>query len=206
MNFTMDCSFDSLYLPPSQSPSKAKRFPRILTSLKHLTHSPERKLSVVKNSRKDDKTNVPQESTRPHAWENWQMMWKRRGHTPGMDDYLTLEQLENVWYKQDFYVGCVSVPQKVTEYTFTEAVEAPLIATHSPSARQQQTPRMLPDLNNPLPNIPPTDDTTLIDGALHPALRPLPYLESLPGLEPQAKSSNRVAVAVPNTNWTYGRD
>lgn len=34
-----------------------------------------------------------------------------REHIPSMIDYLTLAQLENVWYKQDAYKGCVSAPQ-----------------------------------------------------------------------------------------------
>ena len=130
-------------------------------------------------------------------------MWKRRGQTPGMDDYLTLEQLENVWYNQDFYVGCVSVPQTVAQYTFTEAVEAPLIADHSSGARQH---RSSPNLNNASSGA-PLDGSIIIDGSVHPALRPTPYLEDSPSiLEEHAAPVSRRAVAVPDTNWTYGRD
>ena len=37
---------------------------------------------------------------------------KGRAHIPSMIDYLTLEQLEGVWQKQDSYKGVLDVPQK----------------------------------------------------------------------------------------------
>ena len=146
------------------------------------------------------------DSVHSHMRDNWQTMWKRRGQTPGMEDYLTLEQLENVWYKQDFYVGCMSLPQVVTQYTFTEAVEVPLIAEHNPDTRQHREPRPPPDLDSPLPPIPGQNASTCIDGAIHPALRPNPYLNDSPALTPPVLPPGRLAVAVPDTNWTYGRD
>ena len=92
-----------------------------------------------------------------------------------MDDYLTLEQLEGIWTKQDSYVGCVSAPQKITQYTYDEAVEAPLIADHSTGPRQQQVSSVVLDLDRelpPLPALPDQNDATVVDGTLHPALRP----------------------------------
>lgn len=126
-----------------------------------------------------------------------------------MDDYLTLAQLENAWHKQDSYVGCVIAPQKITQYTFQEAVEAPLIANHTSRirSRSHQGPRIAPDLNGPLPSPPRRDETTVIDGAVHPALRPIPYLaDNTPIMTLHDVPQRRLASEVPDTSWTYGRN
>ena len=200
MDLTTDSSFASLYSSPSHFPSKGRRRPRFLKTLKSFAHGSNEILTGWKCPKNGHPEISSQDSGRPHAWPS---LWKRRGQTPGMDDYLTLEQLENVWYNQDFYVGCVSVPQMVTKYTFTEAVEAPLIADHDSSARQ---PRPRPNPNSPSSS-PPHHDPTVIDGSVHPALRPTPYLEDSPIiLKHHPATTGRRAVAVPTTNWTYGRD
>ena len=202
---TMDSSFESLYSSPSQKLRKESRSPRYLSAWKCLTHGSKKEPLVSKSPWKANKKTASQDTPRSHSWDSWQIM-KPRGRTPGMDDYLTLEQLENVWYKQDSYVGCVSVPQIVTEYTFTEAVEAPLIAEHSLDAQQQRLRRPASDINNRPPSAPSPNGTLLIDGTIHPALRPVPYLKDYSKSTPDLGSSNRVAVSVPDTNWTYGRD
>lgn len=166
----MDSSFETLYSSPPQNPPKRSRSPRLLSTVRELHIS----LSA-KRSRRAQKKHSSRNSSCPDPQDGSlkQMLWKRRGQTPGMDDYLTLAQLENAWHKQDSYVGCVIAPQKITQYTFHEAVEAPLIADHTSSihTRPYQGPRPAPDLNSPLPRLPQEEDTTCIDGAVHPALR-----------------------------------
>ena len=202
MDTNLDYSYASLYSPTSHALPKRSRS-RFVTTLKHVVYRSTNKPPTL--SRSSTAPNKVSSKNLTRSWDSWHITWKRRGQTPGMDDYLTLEQLENVWYKQDFYVGCISVPQKVTQYTFTEAVEAPLIAEHNVSARRQQESQPLPNLENFLPNNPSSHDT-IIDGAIHPALRPVPYLKDLPTLTPEAATSHRLVVSVPDTHWTYGRD
>lgn len=205
MVLMMDSSFESLYSPPAQNPPKRTRSPRLLTTVKdlHISLSTKRSRSAQrKHSARDSCPDSQNGSLK-------QMLWKRRGQTPGMDDYLTLAQLENAWHKQDSYVGCVIAPQKITQYTFQEAVEAPLIADHTSSVRTQlhQGPRLAPDLNSPLPSPPRDEDTTFIDGSVHPALRPTPYLTGdLPSMTQYNLPSRRLATDVVDANWTYGRD
>lgn len=179
MGFVMDSSFETLYSSPSQILPKRSRSPRLLATVRDL-HIP---LSL-KRSRSAQKEQSSYDSSCPRSQDNStkQILWKRRGQTPGMDDYLTLAQLENAWHKQDSYLGCVIAPQKITQYTFQEAVEAPLIADHTSSMRTQSHPRtrLAPDLNSPLPSPPQEEDATFIDGAVHPALRPTPYFTSNP--------------------------
>lgn len=206
MVFIMDSSFETLYSPPSQEPSKRSRSPRLLSTVRdlHISLSTKRSRSAQrKHSSRDASCPDPQDGSLK------QMLWKRRGQTPAMDDYLTLAQLENAWHKQDSYVGCVIAPQKITQYTFQEAVEAPLIADHTSSLRTQphQGLRLAPDLNSPLPSLPREEDTTCINGAVHPALRPTPYLTSdSPTMTEYNVPLRRFATEVPDINWTYGRD
>ncbi len=202
----MDSSFETLYSSPCQNPPKRSRSPRFLTTVKDLHKS----LSIIR-SRGAQRKHPLHDSSCPASQDGSvkQMLWKRRGQTSGMDDYLTLAQLENAWHKQDSYVGCVIAPQKITQYTFQEAVEAPLIADHTSSihTRRHQGPRLAPDLNGPLPSPPQGEVTTFIDGALHPALRPSPYLaDNPPAMTQHNVPLRRLATEVPDTNWTYGRD
>ena len=150
-------------------------------------------------------------STRPHSWDV-SVPWKRRGQTPGMDDYLTLAQLEECLDRQSSYIGCMEIPQQVTQYSFTETAEAPLIAKHStdtqptPSYQEESERRIrLSHLANQI-------NPAVIDGVTHPALRE-PAVQSIPSIVvdkelPPIKTqfeSRRLAVPVPSTNWTYGR-
>ena len=154
-----------------------------------------------------DSGHVSAGMTSRHALRNSspnEVLWKRRGQTPEMDEYLTLTELENVWHTQDAYALCVCAPQSVAQYTFQEAVEVPLIAKHdirrSPSLNAVQ---LEPSRSHLLFQLNVQDDSTVINGAVHPALRPSPYLsdEQLPTYK---SSPPRLAISVPNTSWTYG--
>lgn len=196
----MNSSFETLYCDASQTLPKRSRSPRFFTTVKefHKTISTKRSRSV---SRKHD----PHDSLSPNSQESSmkQILWKRRGQTLGMDDYLTMAQLENAWHKQDSFVGCVIAPQKITQYSYQEAVEAPLIASHI----TPQPPRRAPDLNSPLPSTPLDHDARFIDGAIHPALRPTPYLtDNSSSMTQLSMPLLPMATEIPDSSWTYGRD
>lgn len=70
-----------------------------------------------------------------------------RGQTPGMDDYLTMTELESVWDTHDSYLGCYDAPQRVSGYDYKEPVEAPTIIKHQ--ITQEHTP--VPRIREPLP-------------------------------------------------------
>ena len=150
-------------------------------------------------------------SPRPHSWDV-STPWKRRGQTPGMDDYLTLAQLEECLDRQSFYIGCIEVPQQVTGYSFSETVEAPLIAKHSTDTRPSQVHEEESEPRIRLSHLANQTNSAVIDGVTHPAfresaLRPIPSItvdKELPPIDPQFES-DRIAVPVPSTNWTYGR-
>ena len=190
---------------PTSLLSKSPRLPRCLTTLKHFGNKPNRKSLSFRTPGTNHHEDTAEGASRPRSAESLQVMWKRRGQTPGMGDYLTLEQLEDVWHAQDYYVGCVSAPSGATEYKYTEAVEAPLIAEHSPSARRQQTSWALTKRDHSPPAVPLHDSSYCVDNIVHPALRPVPYLRSSEPSTPDSAPFGRLAVEVPDTNWTYGR-
>ena len=145
-------------------------------------------------------------STRPHSWDV-STPWKRRGQTPGMDDYLTLAQLEECLDRQSAYMGCVEIPQQVTQYSFIETAEAPLIAKHSTDTQPNQTYQEETESRIRLSHQANQTNPVVIDGVTHPALRPIPSIivdKELPPLRPHLEPV-RLAVPVPSTNWTYGR-
>ena len=150
-------------------------------------------------------------SPRPHSWDV-STPWKRRGQTPGMDDYLTFAQLEECLDRQSYYIGCIEVPQQVTQYSFSETAEAPLIGKHSTDARPTQAYLGESELETWLSHLPNQANPAVIDGVTHPALResalrPVPSIvvdKELPPIETQFENDRR-AVPVPGTNWTYGR-
>ena len=65
---------------------------------------------------------------------------QRRGQTPGMDDYLTLTELENVWRTQDTYLGCHDAPQRASGYDFIDPVEVPTVSKHQPPSEHAMAP------------------------------------------------------------------
>ena len=147
-------------------------------------------------------------SPRPQSWDV-STPWKRQGQTPGMDDYLTLAQLEECLDRQAFYIGCIEIPQQITNHTYSRSVEAPSIKDHSTHFRPAQPCQLQPE---PRTHLAHQSNPTVIDGVTHPALResalqPIPSIivdQGSPLTEPQHESS-RLVVPVPSTNWTYGR-
>ena len=150
-------------------------------------------------------------SPRPHSWDT-STQWKRRGQTPGMDDYLTLAQLEECLDRQSSYLGCIELPQQVTQYSFKETAEVLSIAKHSTDARPTQTNHEGPTPRVRLSHLANQANSAVIDGVTHPAFResasrPIPSVvvnKELPPIETQF-GCDRLAVPVPSTNWTYGR-
>ena len=150
-------------------------------------------------------------SSRPHSWDV-STPWKRRGQTPAMDDYLTFAQLEECLDRQSFYIGCIEIPQQVTQYSFNETVEAPGIAKHSPDTPLSQTYPEQAEHRIRLSPLANQTNPAVIDGVTHPAFResasqPIPSIKvdkELPPIQPQSES-DRLAVPVPSTHWTYGR-
>ena len=150
-------------------------------------------------------------STRPHSWDA-SVPWKRRGQTPGMDDYLTFAQLEECLDRQSSYIGCMEIPQQVTQYSYTETAEAPLIAKHSTDIHPTQAYQTKSEPTIRLSHLANQTNPAVIDGVTHPALResplqPIPSIvvgKDLPPVEAQSEYG-RLAVPVPSVNWTYGR-
>lgn len=133
----MCTAFDSQYahIPgPAYAPPR-KRSPSFLSSVKGLIKRPSRtRLEVppVDNqafqsrstselsSRSRERSRSPMTRVPARSWEGdprgdphhySRQEPPPREHIPSMIDYLTLAQLESVWYKQDTYRGCVSAPQ-----------------------------------------------------------------------------------------------
>ena len=106
--------------------------------------------------------------------------WKTRGQTPDMDDYLSLSQLESVWHYQDSHVGLVDVPLTSKSYTFQEIAEAPTIVkrkhhNHNPVEYESDTASSEDSVS--VDNF-HTDDHLVVDGMMHPALRPVAHLDN----------------------------
>ena len=149
-------------------------------------------------------------SPRPHSWDV-STPWKRRGQTPGMDDYLTFAQLEECLDRQSSFQGSIEIPQQATQYSFKETAEAPLIAKHCTDTRPTQTYQEDPEPKIQLSHLANQTNSAVIDGVTHPAfresaLRPIPSIivdKELPPVEPNL-DSDRLAVPVPSTNGTCG--
>ena len=128
-----------------------------------------------------------------------------------MDDYLTLAQLEECLDRQSFYIGCIEIPQQVTQYSFNEAVEAPLMEKKPSDALPTQTSQEEQEPTIHLSHLANQINPAVIDGVIHPAfrdpaLRPIPSIivdKELPPIKPDLE--HRLAVPVPDANWTYGR-
>lgn len=151
-------------------------------------------------------------SSRPHSWDV-STPWKRRGQTPAMDDYLTFAQLEECLDRQSFYIGCIEIPQQVTQYSFNETVEAPVIAKHSLDNALSQTHPEQAEHRIWLSPLANQTNPAVIDGVTHPAFREsasqpiIPSIivdKDLPPIQLQSES-DRLAAPVPNTHWAYGK-
>ena len=108
-----------------------------------------------------------------------QATWKRRGQTPDMDDYLSLSQLESVWDYHDSYVGGVEAPMASKSYTFQEIAEAPTIVKHKYDPVDDDSSDNISVIgSSSSSSSSSSDDAVVVDGMVHPALRPTPYLQS----------------------------
>ncbi|KAL9129600.1 MAG: hypothetical protein Q9217_001988 [Psora testacea] len=129
----------------SLSPKKSQKF---LTSVKGLLHRSSRSVGDIRSSKSTQNLTITHRDrpSRSKSLDNIDkpLPWKQRGQTPGMDDYLTLAELETVWVTQDSYVGSIQAPQKSTRYTYVEPVEAPTIVKHQiqTEIRQQPLPKL----------------------------------------------------------------
>lgn len=149
-------------------------------------------------------------SLRPRSWDV-STPWKRRDQTPGMDDYLTFAQLEECLDRQSSFIGYIEIPQQVTRYSFNGTAEALRIAKRSPDTQPTQT-YQEPERRMQLSHLASQTNPAVIDGLTHPAFREsasqrIPSIivdKELPPTAPQSKS-DRLAVPVPDSNWTYGR-
>ena len=198
------------------SAPRRSRSPRILSTVKDLVQRPTTKFVSQKapgsarsksaDFRYDDGANAGKSSRRAAQKDQSppEVSWKRRGHTPEMDEYLTLTELESVWNKQDSCDLCVYAPQNVTQYTFQEAVELPLIAKHELRPRSMESTRSEPVQRYHIPQITVQDDSTIVNGTVHPALRPNSYLSD-DEISTHKPLPPRLVISVPNTDWTYGK-
>lgn len=182
----MEPSFDSLYYGTqnnrSQKSLALKKPQKLFSSVKGFVHRSSRSVNIPAskshNNLSVEQTNWPPRSRSLNS-ASQSSYWTQRGRTPGMDDYLTLAELEGVWITQDPYVGCPEAPQGSKDYTYIEPVEAPTITKHQISVESPKPP--LPQLRIPPSNSPaPTqverteDDHT----ATGPLLEPRSYTSS----------------------------
>ena len=128
----MYTAFDSPYphIPNAAFHVQRKRSPNFLASFKHLVKRPPRTRSEapIEDTRttRSRSTSEPGQHARQRshspptrfhtrAWGGFSARTGKgqrgREQVPSMIEYLTMAQLENVWYKQDSYKGTVSAPQ-----------------------------------------------------------------------------------------------
>ena len=132
----------------SHTSPTSKKPQNFLSSVKGLVQRNSRGMSDYRPTRSAQDLNI----THPHWHPRSRSLnsveapssWKQRGQTPGMDDYLTLAELENIWITQDSYVGSVQAPQGSKKYTYVEPVEAPTIVKHQ--LMPESTRKPLPQL------------------------------------------------------------
>ncbi|KAL8800770.1 MAG: hypothetical protein Q9182_004934 [Xanthomendoza sp. 2 TL-2023] len=128
----MYSAFDSPYphIPGAALPIPRKRSPNFLESVKYLVKRPSRtRLEAPRDDNRNShsrstsdlghqprqRSHSPVPRVQARSWGGSSARTRKgqrsREHVPSMIDYLTLAQLENVWYKQDSYRGTVSLPQ-----------------------------------------------------------------------------------------------
>lgn len=128
----MYTAFDSPYphIPNAAFPVQRKRSPNFLKSVKHLVTRPSRSgleapkedtctlhsrstSELGQHPRQRSHSPTPRFHTR--TWGGSSASTRKgqrsREQVPSMIEYLTLAQLEIVWYKQDSYKGTVSAPR-----------------------------------------------------------------------------------------------
>ena len=111
--------------------------PQLFNSVKGLMHIKTRSVGNMRGKKaiaKYTHANFASRSQRSQSLDLPQEppSFQKRGSTPGMDDYLTLAQLENVWHTQGYMLGSPDVPQTASEYTYTytEPVELGTFVKH----------------------------------------------------------------------------
>ena len=121
--------------------------------------------------------------------------WKRRGQTPDMDDYLSMGQLENIWMYQDSHTAGVETPLSCRTYSFHDIPEAPTIVRHkreydteNPSM-EDLSPTNHSSVDEGAVDDLVTDEGVIVDGFVHPAFRPRPYLAKPDGMETSSRIS-----------------
>ena len=191
-------SFDSLYpgrgrqdssQHPSQTPHKStspRKPQRFLSTVKDLMHRGSRSVNSLPASKSTNELTIvhPHLPPRSKSVNNSDkpIPWKQRGQTPGLDDYLTLAELESIWIKQDSYVGGVEAPQRTTGYQYVEAVEAPTSTKHQiqPEATRPTLPQLqIPKTSAPSPLEVGQGDGPLISVVIDPGqdMKPDPVSE-----------------------------
>lgn len=200
----MRSSLDNFsYALNTQNQSQRTRSPRFLKAVKGLVHRASTGSITTRHPRSadgnaDTLSRSGSDLSSRRGSDSSQILWKRRGNTPGMDDYLTLSQLEAAWDTQDIYLGFVNIPQEATQYTFQEAVEAPVITKHDAINRPIDALPPPPPPKDLVPKV--HNGANIIDGSIHPALRPQPYLSDNDSRTTQPRPlPPRLAIIVPQT-------
>jgi len=122
----------------SEKPLSRRKSNRLLSTVKSLVHRPSKSVGAIPPSHSTPQISrffndsPPMRATSLPAGSALEQQFTptRRGQTPGMDDYLTLSELENVWVTQDTYVGCVQAPIRPAKHTFEEVAEVPTVVKH----------------------------------------------------------------------------
>jgi len=122
----------------SEKPLSRRKSNRLLSTVKSLVHRPSKSIGAIPSSHSTPQISrffndgPPMRATSLPAASalEQQLTPTQRGQTPGMDDYLTLSELENVWVTQDTYVGCVQAPIRPAKHTFEEVAEVPTVVKH----------------------------------------------------------------------------
>ena len=177
------------------SPKSSSRKPqKLLSTVKDFVHRTSRSVTSLPTSKSANELTIthphwPPRSTSMNSSSSApSSSWKQRGKTPGMDDYLTLAELEHVWYAQDSYVGGVEAPQRATSYTYIEPVEAPTTVKHQvkrESARPALPQLRIPENNSPSPQRVEQQDEAVVNVIPDPSTR----LSSAPASVPSSPDS-----------------
>ena len=142
----------------SNTSQKSRKPQKLLSTVKGFVHRGSRSLHALPISKSTNELTIknpqwPPRSRSMNGTDN-ATYWKQRGQTPGMDDYLTLAELESVWINQDSYVGGVEAPERAANYEYIEPVEAPTSVKHQilPESSRPTLPQLqIPKSYSPSP-------------------------------------------------------
>ena len=145
-----ECQYSTQHSPnPSH---KSKKPQKLLSTVKGFVHRGRSSFHALPASKSTNELTIKHPHWPPRSRSmnstDQPTPWKQRGQTPGMDDYLTLAELESVWINQDSYVGGIEAPERAASYQYVEPVEAPTSVKHQilpestrPTLPQLQIPR-----------------------------------------------------------------